>query len=333
MACELAIDTKSKPAFPGLTLYSKPGRHCLGKDVGVYIPSVSLDKTGKLISDQLNVVLWLHGMDVRTAMDFFRANASKLREQVRDSGTAVVVVVPHLGYRYWGTNEAGETIAKGDKLALGAIESDGGLFLDGVLDALPAALAASGGSAAKLTMKHLVVACHSGGGALMRRLVGRSGDFAGRLRACWGFDCLYSGDDAKFWYEWKKANPAKELFIVYGTGTADGKRGTIRQSVWLYLMGKGLADEAGKILDPAEDKRKVSGLHVLIAHSKPSASDTDTLVDGLLFPAPSGGKRAAPVATVADAVANLLRRHSWPSDIHYFTTTFFQDLLKTAKLP
>lgn len=280
----------------------------------------------------VNIVLWIHGFYVNNETFLFSGDKAIIREQVSKSGKNVILVAPFLGY---GDLNDSRNYSANRKLLSSA--SWGERYLQAVLGKLASSLGYAG--PVLLRIQKLIVACHSGGGVGMRSLVDTLGGFRATLSECWGFDCVYGG--AKSWYTWK-ANPdnAKvKLSIVYGWGTANGEKGTLHQSAWLYLMGKGMADENKKILDPPDSKRTVSNLHMLIAHDRPSVADTDTLVDSLMFPPPSGGKRAAKVATVEDAVANLLARHKWPSptkddggDVHYFTTRYFLEFLKNAQL-
>lgn len=343
MPCELEIDTKSKPAFPGLTLYSKRGKTCLGKEVGVYIPPALLGKDNKLTDVQLNVVLWLHGFYVRDARDLFENDKSNVRAQVKDSGKNVVLIAPHLGWVHYVKNELTEKDERKGALDLGDLGKGKGIetFLGEVLGALQRASSGGSDDAASIpkpSVKNLVIAGHSGGGWQMRLIVDAQGDIGGTLRGCWGFDTLYNAGDAVFWYGWKKKNNSP-VFIAFGNDTKF-------QAVWLYLLGKGKADEGtaqkskaatdGNILDPVDPGRRVQDLHVLIAHPQPTTSDTDTLVDDIMFPPSSGGKAAKKVAKVSDAVDNLSRAYSWPfkgTRLHYFTTEFFLPLLKGAKLP
>jgi hypothetical protein len=347
MPCELAIDTKSTPVFPGLTLYSKAGTRCLGKEVGVYIPPVLLGQNNQLTDVQLHVVVWLHGFYVQNARDLFKSDKSNVRGQVKDSGRGVVLIAPHLGWVHYVKNEVTEKDERKGRIDLGDLGKGKGIetFLDEVVRALEKALRETSGaptgdavSVPQLTIKNLVIACHSGGGWLMRQIVDAQGDIGGKLRQCWGFDSLYNSGDATFWYNWKKKNNIP-VYVAFGNDTKF-------QAIWLYLLGKGKADEGkaqkgkaaddGTILDPADASRKVQDLHVMIAHNQPTASDTDTLVDSIMFPAQSGHAPVKKVAKVSDAVANLSKSYGWPfkgTQLHYFTTEFFQPLLKTAKLP
>jgi hypothetical protein len=237
-------------------------------------------------------------------------------------------------------NEATGDSERTGALDLGDLAKGKGVetFLDEVVRALAKALAGTAGSEPKLTIKNLVIACHSGGGWLMRQLVDKQSDFGGALRECWGFDSLYNSGDAVFWYGWKKKNKIP-LYIAYGNDTKF-------QAIWLYLLGKGRADEGtavkgkaaadGNILDPQDVSRKVQDLHILVAHNQPTASDTDTLVDSIMFPPASGRPPTQKVAKVSDAVANLSKSYAWPfkgTRLHYFTTAFLQPLLKNARLP
>jgi hypothetical protein len=88
-------------------------------------------------------------------------------------------------------------------------------FLDGKGQALTAS---DGKPASAFTIKNLIVACHSGGGVAMRAFVGGLGNTnTAALKGCWCFDCLYGGDDPKFWFN-RGANAAP--FYAYYWGTA-----------------------------------------------------------------------------------------------------------------
>src|SRR5262249_47804993 len=90
-----------------------------------------------------------------------------------------------------------------DKLGKDA-DSYLGKILEGLANFLVAnkqALKTSGGKAATaFTIKHLIVASHSGGGRAMKTFVSSLGSSnKAALRECWCFDCLYGG--AKFWFD------------------------------------------------------------------------------------------------------------------------------------
>src|SRR5207248_5800696 len=46
------------------------------------------------------------------------------------------------------------------------------------------------GKSGGLEIKNLIIACHSGGGDLMRDATGHLGDLESKLKECWGFDCM-----------------------------------------------------------------------------------------------------------------------------------------------
>jgi hypothetical protein len=79
-----------------------------------------------------------------------------------------------------------------------------------------------GKPASAFTIKNLIVACHSGGGVAMRAFVeGLGSSNKAALKGCWCFDCLYGGDDPKFWFN-RGTNPAP--FYAYYWGTAGNSK-------------------------------------------------------------------------------------------------------------
>ena len=68
-------------------------------------------------------------------------------------------------------------------------------------------------------IKNLIVACHSGGGVAMRAFVsGLGSSNTAALKGCWCFDCLYSNDDADFWF---KRDAKAAPFYAYYEDTAE----------------------------------------------------------------------------------------------------------------
>lgn len=300
MPTEFEPDTGK--AFVGRTLFSKQGSKGM-KPTAVYFSPKHAP------SDRaLNVVLWLHGFYVKDHKFLLQEDRSRVREQVRDSSKDVVVIAPFLGYEY--ANAAGdfEGNYSTDDLAK---TNWGEQYLDEVL----AALAAFPGEAATpaFTIKNLVIACHSGGGAGMRKLIGNLGKHRSMLRECWGLDCLYgakaSPDDATFWHDLMLSANALPLFFVYGPST-------IRQSVKLDLMGQGLATSLGNRALP-NTHPPMTKLHVDIGQALAVRTDR------LMFP--ERGKAAAHARAVKSnkgvfvkqAAESLKESVSFDKDIHY----------------
>jgi hypothetical protein len=191
-----------------------------------------------------------------------------------------------------------------------------------------------------LFIKNLVIACHSGAGAGMRNLVGTLGKYQPMLKECWGFDCLYRNsdpkkpssvpDDATFWYDWTSGKNGCPLYIFFGPST-------VRQSVKLDLMGRGMATRAGNKADPPGPS--VSDIHVQIGHYETYAfagqtanvsSYIGSVVDDLMArPVPIRGmpppKPPKPQDGdfVAQAAKNLSNNYIFPEDVHYFIARAF----------
>jgi hypothetical protein len=199
---------------PSLSLY-------LPTPLGV--PGVEAQSTGVFVpadyraGEPVDLVVFLRGYDVRrpktatSVGEYWNSprhpvlKSFQLREEVNRSGKNVVLVVPALG-----------PFAEAGKL----VDPDGvRLFLDHVLRGLwqhgPHA-----GRATRPTVRHLILAAHSGGGVPLRRLTRVLGDEAGykdRLKACWGFDSIYGvkDKDAEFWADWVQAHPGARVAMYY----------------------------------------------------------------------------------------------------------------------
>lgn len=326
MPCELEQD--SVKTFPGLTLFSKRGSACR-KPTAVYLPPKHL-----ATNHALNVVLWLHGFYVKDHRYLFHSDAARVREQVLGSGKDVVLIAPFLGYEYLNAKKEFE----GD-YSVAALEGEkwGERYLDEVLAALARFQNPSAPPA--LDIKNLVIACHSGGGGGMRKLVGTLGKYQSRLKECWGFDCLYGKkivpDDATFWYQWVSGQGGRPLHIVYGPST-------LPQSVKLYLMGRGKATSQGNKADPP--RAPLNNLHVTIGHYETYSthgqtvkvgSYIDSVVDDLMTrPSPKAKPSTKPAKSfVEQAADNLMANFIFveQDDIHYFIArAFFLSKLRSA---
>ena len=308
--------------IPGLTLFSEPDNACL-KPTAVYLPPKYMETKKKV----LNVVLWLHGFYVKNHKFLFFNDAARVREQVLRSGKDVVLVAPFLGDE--------EVDKEGNFYGDYSVKDLGGgkwgeRYLDGVLEAL--AKSQKPPFPPAFDVKNLVIACHSGGGAGMRKLVGTLGKYRSKLQECWGFDCLYGAkaepDDATFWYQFVSGKEGRPLYVVYGRSTAP-------QSVKLYLMGKGKANARGNRLDPPGPPSK--NLHVTIGHyltvpymgQNVSVNITDDEIDKLISQPPATAKQPPKAAKPQDgdfvkqAVSNLRGNHIFMDEIKGFELHYY----------
>ncbi len=177
---------------------------------GIFVPD------GYRPQPQADLIVYLHGhKSARPALaiDGYwnrRANPQwALREGLNEAGRNAILVAPTLGPH----SEAGALLGTGRFDAylarvLGLLHSDGPYR----------------GAPAPPELGNLVLACHSGGGAPMRRLADGAGPYATHLRECWGFDCLYNAVDVAAWPRWAAARPDARLFLHYLGSTATNSR-------------------------------------------------------------------------------------------------------------
>jgi hypothetical protein len=182
-------------------------------------------------SKQLDVILWLHGWEISKAEDIFaptnQDQITSLRESVFGSKKDIVLIAPWLGHKYLG----------GGSLGLGDLGSGKacGEYLQDVLKQIAAYQSKSGGATTSdsnkssddadkgksggLSIKNLILACHSGGGELMREATGHLGDLESKLKECWGFDCMYSSGHT--YGVWVQGLPKVNCYFYLGTGSVD----------------------------------------------------------------------------------------------------------------
>lgn len=208
MACVFEI---SNDGFPGLSLFSTNAGSC-SKQTAVFLPSKHTYATR-----QVDVVLWFHGLYVKDfRQHLFGASTvggkSLIREQVNASSKDVVVIAPFLG----GPN------SHNFYAGLAGMEAGqwGERYLDDVLAGLAPFHNPGVDKPPVPEIRNLMIACHSGGGAAMLKVVKSLGAYLSNLKACWGFDCLYGESDADNWLKWLiVTNPQPQLLIYYGPTT------------------------------------------------------------------------------------------------------------------
>jgi hypothetical protein len=178
---------------------------------GVFVPKNY--RVGKTI----DLVVFLRGYDIKrpkaatSVEEYWNSPRHAIlksflfREEINKSGKNVILAVPTLG----------------PFAEVGKLKDKGGIqdFLDRVLDGLW-----RNGPHKDLkdrpTIRHLILAAHSGGGVPLRRLAQILGDDDGykkKLKECWGFDSIYGvkDKDAEFWSDWARGHPGTRVTMFY----------------------------------------------------------------------------------------------------------------------
>jgi hypothetical protein len=200
-----------------------PPRLSLYLPIPLAVPGVERQSTGVFVpenyktSETVDLLLFLRGYDINrpkaaTSVEEYwnsprhpTLKSFLLREEVNRSGKNVVLVVPTLGpYSEMGTLKDAGGVQK---------------FLDQVLDGLW-----KHGPHTDLkkrpTVRHLILAAHSGGGVPLRRLaqeLGADKTYKDKLKECWGFDSIYGvkDKDAEFWSDWAAKHPDSKVTMFY----------------------------------------------------------------------------------------------------------------------
>jgi hypothetical protein len=227
------------------------------KDTGIYLPP-----DHSFSSDSINAVLWLHGFYVHNARDLMHPEASdmemKLRQSVLASKKDVVLIAPWLGHKSSSTS---------GHLGLDALGEGDGVqtYLEAVLDGIARfRKTISPGAPSALSLKHLVIAGHSAGGAQMRAASKHLGRFKENLKECWGFDCFYDG----LYPSWIKEFPTPEKYFYFANGSGGG-------GSYAFTMMK---DVYGSPRKPIESNRRTPNLYLA-----PAADGIATARDDIAF--------------------------------------------------
>jgi hypothetical protein len=197
--------SKSESTLPGTTIYVKLDLQIkeTPPEAGIFIPD------GFDLGSHIDLLLYMRGFkiadEIVSVESYFKQSYGKLREGVNSSGRNVILVAPALG----PNSQAGSLVKPGG--------------LDSFLGQALAAVLKHGGLAnppSLLTLGHLIIACHSGGGAPVRKMAGGSDEGLANLRECWGYDSLYHDADVPFWSAWARAKTNDKLLLYYlPTGT------------------------------------------------------------------------------------------------------------------
>jgi hypothetical protein len=187
------------------------------------VPGIQAQSTGVFIPDKyqvgqsIDLVLFLRGYDIKrpktatSVSEYWNSPKHPIlksflfREEINKSGKNVILAVPALG----------------PFAEIGKLKDDGGIqeFLDRILNGLWKSGPHSG-LAKRPTIRHLILAAHSGGGVPLRRLaqvLGEDKEYKDKLKESWGFDSIYGvkDKDADFWSDWAKAHPATKVTMFY----------------------------------------------------------------------------------------------------------------------
>jgi uncharacterized protein YcbK (DUF882 family)/LAS superfamily LD-carboxypeptidase LdcB len=169
--------------------------------------------------DTTDLVIFLHGhkseqlgkdKSIDDLWNGSRFPHFRLRELTNETGRSIILVAPTLGPRSQPGN---------------LVTSQGfSSFVIHMIAAINTHLSQYFPSGFHLGK--IILACHSGGGNPMKKialLTDHNNYYASKITECWGFDCLYNGDDAAKWTTWAKQNPDKKVYQYYipNSPTAD----------------------------------------------------------------------------------------------------------------
>jgi hypothetical protein len=163
---------------------------------------------------QIDVLLYLHGFKRVShgrdlPIDRYWNAAEKpmfaFRELLNASGRNFILVAPTLG----PFSQAGTLMTNSGFTA----------FINQVVAAIAQHSTIYSGQPAP-TVRSIILACHSGGGKIMRRIARIANNpFTALIRECWGFDCTYGGRREEEWYDWANSNPDKSLYLFSRPGS------------------------------------------------------------------------------------------------------------------
>ncbi|WP_052324276.1 D-alanyl-D-alanine carboxypeptidase family protein [Flavihumibacter sp. ZG627] len=193
----------------------KTVRYLTEPKTGIHLP------LGFKASEETELLLFLHGhksaalgkdKSVDRWWDVTRFPQFGLREILNDSGRNLLLAVPTLGPR----SQAGNLVtAEGFSNFIERLT-------EGVNQHCYHHL---GGKT--ISIKNIILACHSGGGDAMRRIAVLSpgNHYTDLISECWGFDSMYSSIDAATWLGWARANPHKKVYQYFIPNTSTAVEG------------------------------------------------------------------------------------------------------------
>ena len=204
---------KQETSPPSATLYPEIDLGIIDRFKGRAAPMTGIFlPNGFTHGPLVDVILYLHGHKAEVVRDLTidqywnskRFAYGAFREKLNAAGRNAILVAPTLGAR----SEAGKLLEPGG--------------LDAYLAKVLATVGASGPGArggAAPSLRHLILACHSGGGLPMRKLASGGDKALASLRECWGFDCTYNSGDDTFWAGWARKTPGAKNYFYYIKGS------------------------------------------------------------------------------------------------------------------
>jgi outer membrane protein OmpA-like peptidoglycan-associated protein len=208
---------------------------------------------------QVDLLIYLHGhhkggaFPTNLSIDVYWLAAHykfwPLREGVNISNKNVILVAPTLG-----------PASEGEKL-----DRNGGFddYVGQVLGALTKYGPFKGQNQLP-PVGNIILACHSGGGARMRSIAGKSQINGKLIKECWGFDCLYNKGDEDFWAAWAKSRPDAKVYIHYGNGGTETRSELLRRKRVANVFVEGSTSLAHNMVPITHWQKRLAAARFLI---------------------------------------------------------------------
>jgi hypothetical protein len=225
-------------APPGQTIYVEIDLQIQNRvrQTAIFVPD------GFSKGPDIDMVLYLHGHEQNddvSVSQYLQEDYGKLREGVNASGRNVILVAPTLG-----------PLSQANALTRRSGLDD---FVAGCLSALRAHGASEWPDT--LSLRNLIIACHSGGGAPEREIAAGGDRALMSLRECWGFESLYQDADLTFWPTWARAHRDNRLLLFFRPHNSPDNAKMVQRCEFLGALGfpnvrATLSDAASHMLVP-----------------------------------------------------------------------------------
>jgi hypothetical protein len=222
LSLALAIGQSPAPNNDAVRRDTSPPTMSLYLPIALGVPKVIEQSTGVFVPDgyragpTVDLALFFRGYDVNrpkaasTVAEYWGSPGHSVlkhflfRQEVNASGKNVILVVPALG----PSSEFGRLAEPGGPQQ----------FLDKILEGLEKNGSHAG--MARPSIRHLILAGHSGGGVPLRRvaeILGSDPSYKEKLKECWGFDSTYGvrDKDADFWADWAAGHPGTKVTMYF----------------------------------------------------------------------------------------------------------------------
>lgn len=191
-------DTPPSPGAKTYHLSIDLNEHLAGKKIGVHVPAAAA------LAEKPDVIVYFHGFvggkpcyedgkafEAR-GMEYYWTNDrfKTMRSELDASGRKAMLIAPTLDPRVGATGTG--TKQYGDLHEPNAFDG----FIRKVCDDLVARRAIR----PSVKLGNIVLAAHSGGGFPMSGILNATNKLGAKVRACWGFECLYYPADT--WLNW-----------------------------------------------------------------------------------------------------------------------------------